>query len=277
MEISEFIKLALLEDVGPGDYTTLACIPESATNTANLIAREDGVVAGVDIAKMVFREVDPSLQITIHKFDGETVSTGDLIFEIAGSSRAILTAERLALNFMQRMSGIATHTRYLCDKISEYDCQLLDTRKTTPGFRYFEKLAVKIGGGTNHRFGLYDMIMIKDNHIDFAGGITEALDATDKYLNAHELDLYIVVEARDMAEVKEILSDGRANRILLDNFTPELMKEAVELVNHKMQTEASGGISENTIASYASTGVDYISVGALTHQIKSLDLSLVAQ
>lgn len=267
----------MLEDVGPGDYTTLACIPENATNSANLIAREEGVVAGVDIAKMVFREVDPRLQITNHKFDGEKVNDGDLVFEINGSSQSILTAERLALNFMQRMSGIATHTRNLCDKIAGYNCQLLDTRKTTPGFRYFEKLAVKIGGGTNHRFGLYDMIMIKDNHIDFAGGITEALDAAKKFLTVRGLDLYIVVEARDMTEVEEILRDGRANRVLLDNFTPELMQEAVKLIGRKMETEASGGIAEDTIATYAKTGVNYISVGALTHQINSLDLSLVAQ
>ncbi len=265
-----------MEDVGNGDHTSLACIPESEIRCAHLLAKESGIVAGIFAAKEVFHLVDPNIQITELKKDGEAIVEGDVILQIEGSARNILTAERLALNYLQRLSGIATYTAHLCNLIAGTNCKLLDTRKTTPGMRYFEKAAVKLGGGFNHRFGLFDMIMIKDNHVDYAGGITQAIEATHSYLKENNFDLEIVVEARDESEVKEIVNAGGIRRILLDNFTPEAMRNVLKSIPDHIETEASGGITEQTIRAYAETGVDYISVGALTHQIKSLDLSLKA-
>ncbi|CAG0981495.1 nicotinate-nucleotide pyrophosphorylase (carboxylating) [Flavobacteriales bacterium] len=276
MNLKEFITLALQEDIGNGDHTTLACIPENTTQKAKLLAKEQGIIAGVELAKNIFNQFDDTLQFKVNIPDGTPVHKGEIVFTVTGKARSILTTERLVLNCMQRMSGIATYTAKLNKLIEGTGAQLLDTRKTTPCFRYFEKWAVKIGGGQNHRFGLFDMIMIKDNHIDYAGSITQAVNAAVNYLKEKKLSLKIVVEARNIDEVKEILTLHSVHRILLDNFTPEEMAKAVNLINKKMETEASGGITEENIVSYAKTGVNFISVGALTHQIKSLDLSLKA-
>lgn len=266
----------MMEDIGPGDYTTLSTIPASATGSAHLHVKENGILAGIEAAKFVFEKIDSDLQLEILKKDGSKITTGDTAFTVSGSVRSILIAERLVLNIMQRMSGIATKTFKLASQISDLPCTLLDTRKTTPGFRYFEKWAVRIGGGENHRFGLFDMIMIKDNHIDYAGGITEAVKKVREYLGDNHLNLKIEVETRNLKEVNEALDCGGIDRIMLDNFTPELMKEAISIINRRVETEASGGITEETIRSYAETGVDFISLGTLTHHIKSLDLSLKA-
>lgn len=276
MNLKEFIALALQEDIGNGDHTTLACIPENTKQKAKLLVKEQGIIAGVELAKNIFNQFDDTLQFEENIPDGTPVHKGEIVFTLTGKARSILTTERLVLNCMQRMSGIATYTAKLNKLIEGTGAQLLDTRKTTPCFRYFEKWAVKIGGGQNHRFGLYDMIMIKDNHIDYAGSITKAVNAAAKYLNEKKLSLKIVVEARNIDEVKEILTLHSVNRILLDNFTPEEMAKAVSFINKKVETEASGGITEDNIVSYANTGVNFISVGALTHQMKSLDLSLKA-
>ncbi len=276
MLVTELIKQAIKEDIEEGDHTSLACIPKDKSQKAQLLVKENGIIAGIDIAKAVFHEVDSSL--TFHPIlkDGDSISKGDIAFTVEGKARSILSGERLALNFMQRMSGIASHTFNLTQQLVGFKTKLLDTRKTTPNFRYFEKLAVKIGGGKNHRYGLFDMIMIKDNHIDFAGGIEFAIRSTREYLKKNNLNLKIEIEARDLDEVREIINLGGIDRIMLDNFNYEDLKAAVRLVNGQFETEASGGITKETLRNYAECGVDYISVGALTHQINSLDLSLKA-
>ena len=276
MKIGKIIEQALQEDIGDGDHTSLSTIPENATGSATLMIKEDGIMAGVDIAKQVFKKVDPTLEFKILIEDGSAVKKGDIIFRVEGKSVSILTAERLALNFMQRMSGIATFTHKMTDRIKGLSTKILDTRKTTPLLRELEKYAVRMGGGENHRMGLYDMVMIKDNHIDFAGGISQAVDSTTKYLKEKNKNLKIEIEVRDFDELEQVLDRGGINRIMLDNFTPEDLKKAVEMIAGKYETEASGGINMETIRQYAESGVDYISVGALTHQIKSLDMSLLA-
>jgi nicotinate-nucleotide pyrophosphorylase (carboxylating) len=276
MKINEIIEQALQEDIGDGDHTSLSTIPEDATDSAQLIIKEDGILAGVYIAKQVFEKVDPTLNFEILTEDGSAVKKGDIVFRVKGKSISILTAERLALNFMQRMSGIATFTHKMADRIEGLQTKILDTRKTTPLLRELEKYAVRIGGGENHRMGLYDMIMIKDNHIDFAGGISQAIDSTTKYLKEKNKNLKTEIEVRDFDELQQVLDHGRIDRIMLDNFTPEDLKKAVEMIAGKYETEASGGINMDTIRQYAESGVDYISVGALTHQIQSLDMSLMA-
>lgn len=275
-EAEELIDLAITEDLGDGDHTSLSCIPNDAKGQAKLLVKEKGILAGVEIAKLVFAKIDPTIKFSQFLNDGDSINIGDIAFSVEGNAQNILRAERLALNFMQRMSGIATQTNVYASIIAHTNAKVLDTRKTTPGLRYFEKLAVKIGGGDNHRIGLYDLIMIKDNHIDFAGGITEALHKTYQYLKETNRSLKVEIEARNLEEVKEIMSTGLGNRIMLDNFTIEDTLKAVELIDGKYETESSGGITLETIKSYAECGVDFISVGALTHQIKSLDLSLKA-
>lgn len=274
--INEFIELALKEDVGDGDHTSLASIPPGANEMARLLCKDDGVVAGVDLAEMIFKKLDPRLSVQILKKDGSRMSKGEVIFLVDGPAASILTGERLVLNCMQRMSAIATYTHNLNRLINHTKARLLDTRKTTPGFRMMEKWAVAIGGGVNHRFGLFDMILLKDNHIDFCGGITKAIRATRAYLKEQGKDLRIEIETRSINEVKEVLDEGGVHRILLDNMKPEMLIEAVGLIKGRFETEASGGITETNIKSVAETGVDYISVGALTHSYKSLDLSLKA-
>jgi nicotinate-nucleotide pyrophosphorylase (carboxylating) len=276
MEIDKLIDIALKEDIGDGDHTALSCIPEEATGKAKLLVKQEGIIAGIDIAVKVFKAVDKDLKIELLLSDGEIVKSGDIAFYVEGSSRSILMAERLALNFMQRMSGIATHTKMLVDIVGNIPCKLLDTRKTTPGLRAIEKMAVKIGGGHNHRFGLYDMVMIKDNHIDYAGGISQAIAKTKAYLKENNKPLKIEVEARNIDEVKQILAAGPVDRIMLDNFSYEDIRKAVALIGTQAETEASGGITKETLKAYAECGVGFISVGALTHQINSLDLSLKA-
>lgn len=274
--LSDFISAALLEDVGPGDYSTLASVPADARNRARLLIKDAGVLAGVEMALHIFRQVDPGLQVKVLLEDGSPVKKGDIGLEVSGSARSILTAERLALNCMQRMSGIATITRRMVKLIEGTGARLLDTRKTTPNFRIAEKWAVVIGGGHNHRYGLYDMVMLKDNHTDFAGGIRKAIESTNKYLAEQGLSLKIEVETRSLQEVEEVLRVGGIDRIMLDNMSPEVMRQAVQLIDKKYETEASGGISETTIRAVAETGVDYISVGALTHSAQPLDISLKA-
>ncbi len=275
-DFEKFITDSLSEDVGDGDHTSLASIPKSATNRAHLLIKDEGIIAGIELSKMIFRKVDDTLKVETFLKDGDKVKFGDIAFIVEGNSISILTAERLALNCMQQMSAIATKTTYLNSLISSTNCKLLDTRKTTPLNRKLEKWAVKIGGGLNHRFGLFDMIMIKDNHIDFAGGISQAIQKTKQYLKNRNKNLEIIVEARNLKEVNEILSEGGVKRILLDNFDYETTKKAVEIIGKKCQTESSGGITEKTIAEYAKCGVDFISVGALTHSVKNFDLSLKA-
>ena len=276
MSIDEQIKAALAEDVGDGDHSSLSTIPKNATGQAQLLIKEDGILAGIEIAKKVFHLVDSN--IVFEKFidDGSPVKVGDVAFKVSGLSISLLTSERLALNYMQRMSGIATKTNHYVQLLDGLNTKVLDTRKTTPLMRELEKLSVKLGGGENHRFGLYDMIMIKDNHIDFAGGISQAIDATHKYLIEKNKALKIEIEVRDFDELQQVLEHGKVDRIMLDNFTPEEIGKALELIDHKYETEASGGITEKTIRAYAEMGVDYISVGALTHHIRSLDMSLKA-
>lgn len=274
--LDKIIANALLEDIGSGDHTTLACIPSDAIGKAVLLVKQEGVIAGIEVACKVFDAFDPALSVDIKINDGTRIKPGDQAFIVAGKQQSILQTERLVLNIMQRMSGIATRTAIFVGEVAGTGAKILDTRKTTPNMRLLEKEAVRIGGGYNHRMGLYDMILIKDNHIDYAGGITQALDRTIKYLNTKNLDLKIEIEARSLDDVREILKHGGANRILLDNFAPELIKEAVILIDGQVETEASGGIELKNIRKYAITGVDYISVGALTHQIFSLDMSLKA-
>ena len=275
-DLKNFIQNALKEDVGDGDHTSLASIPASATSKAHLLIKDDGIIAGIELAKMIFNEVDSSLEIEQFLQDGDRVKFGDIAFIVKGNSISILTGERLALNCMQHMSAIATKTAYLNTLIEDTNCKLLDTRKTTPLNRTIEKWAVKIGGGVNHRFGLYDMIMIKDNHIDFSGGISNAIQKTKTYLADNNKNLDIIVEARSLTEVDEILEEGGVKRILLDNFDYKTTKEAVAIIGDKCQSESSGGITEATIAEYAKCGVDFISVGALTHSVLNFDLSLKA-
>jgi nicotinate-nucleotide pyrophosphorylase (carboxylating) len=275
-DLNNFIKNALIEDIGDGDHSSLGSIPKDATSKAHLLVKDNGIIAGVNLAKMIFTQVDSSLKFTQNINDGDKVNYGDTAFTVKGSAISILTAERLVLNCMQHMSAIATKTTYLNALISDTKCKLLDTRKTTPLNRTIEKWAVKIGGGVNHRYGLYDMIMIKDNHIDFTDGIQQAIQRTKKYLVDNNKDLEIIVEARNLDEVKQILKLGGIKRILLDNFDYKTTKEAVTIIGEKCQSESSGGITEETIAEYARCGVDFISVGALTHSVANFDLSLKA-
>ncbi len=275
-EIDLIIANAIREDVGDGDHSSLSCIPNSAFGKAKLLVKDEGVIAGVEFAKQVFNYVDPNLKIEAIIKDGDTVKYGDIAFYVEGSSQSILKAERLVLNAMQRMSAIATKTAFFVDLLKGTGTKILDTRKTTPGIRALEKWAVKIGGGENHRFALYDMIMLKDNHIDFAGGITQAIEKTKAYLKTTNRDLKIIVEARDLEEIKEILKADGIYRILIDNFNYKDTKTAVELIGNNCLTESSGGINEDTIRNYALCGVDYISSGALTHSVYNLDLSLKA-
>lgn len=274
--IQQFIDSALAEDAGDGDHTSLACIPASAKGKAHLLVKENGILAGVELALEIFKTVDPSLKVKTFIKDGIKISTGDIVLTVEGNSRSILLAERLVLNCMQRMSGIATQTYDLVQLCKGTKTKVIDTRKTTPNMRGLEKWAVVLGGGANHRIGLYDMILIKDNHIDYAGGIPQAIEASKKYLRSKNKKLKIEVEARNLDEVKQILSVGGIQRIMLDNFPIPELKKAVKLINGKYETEASGGITGKNIRNYAKCGVDFISVGALTHHIKSLDLSLKA-
>ncbi|RIW18228.1 carboxylating nicotinate-nucleotide diphosphorylase [Algoriphagus lacus] len=274
--LQNFIDSALREDIGPGDYSSLASIPEGKTGKAQLLIKDEGILAGVEMAGKIFKAVDPSLEVVFLKKDGDEVKFGDVGLIVSGPSASILSAERLVLNCMQRMSGIATKTHHLTQLILHTKARLMDTRKTTPNFRLMEKWAVYIGGGVNHRFALYDMVMLKDNHVDFAGGIRPAIERTKKYLSDHNLNLKIEVETRNLEEVKEVLTVGGVDYIMLDNMDYATMKEAVRLIDGKYSTEASGGITEETLAAVAECGVDYISMGALTHSVKSLDISLKA-
>ena len=274
--INEIIDNALLEDIGEGDHSTLSSVPEDAQGKAHLLIKEDGILAGVELAKMIFHRFDPELKLDILLEDGALVKKGDIAFYVTGSSRSILSTERLVLNFMQRMSGIATQTNKIVSLIEGCNTKLLDTRKTTPGIRYMEKWAVTIGGGFNHRFALYDMIMLKDNHVNYAGGIIPAIQRANKYLKENNKDLKIEIEVRNESELNEVLSIGGVDRIMLDNFTPERISTVLPLIPAQFETEASGGIPMENIRAYAETGIQYISVGALTHSVKSLDMSLKA-
>jgi len=277
MTIDEIIREALAEDIGDGDHSSLSTIRADAQGRANLLVKQKGVLCGVEVARKVFATVDPQLVFQVFIQDGIEVNPGDVAFSVAGRAISILSGERLALNFMQRLSGIATATRLMVNELQGTKTKLLDTRKTTPLLREFEKMAVRTGGGENHRMGLYDMIMIKDNHVDFAGGIRPAIEATHKYLKEKSLDLKIEIEVRNFAELNQVIETGGVNRIMLDNFGVEDLKKAVDLISGRFETEASGKINIGNIRSYAETGVDFISSGALTHQIKSLDMSLKAE
>ncbi len=276
MTIDQIIDEALIEDLGDGDHTSNSTIPADAQGKAGLFIKQSGILSGMKIAEKVFQKVDPNTAFNAILKDGTEISPGDLAFEVEGKSISLLSAERLALNFLQRMSGIATYTRKVVDKLHGLNTKVLDTRKTTPLMREIEKYAVRTGGGHNHRMGLYDMILIKDNHVDFAGGIQEAIQSTIKYLNENNKDLKIEIEVRSFDELQQVLTHGGIHRIMLDNFTASDMKIAVRLIRGKYETEASGGITIDNIREYAEAGVDYISVGALTHQIKSLDMSMRA-
>jgi len=276
-ELDKFISDALREDVHEGDHSSLASIDKNAQGKARLLVKDNGILCGIEVAKAVFEKVDADLKTDIHIKEGSAIKYGDIAFHVYGNAISILTAERLVLNCMQRMSGIATKTSEYVKAIEGTNAKVIDTRKTTPNLRFLEKYSVTVGGGFNHRFGLYDMIMLKDNHIDFCGGITKAVNKVHEYLKANNLDLRIEVETRNIENVKEVLMCGGIDRIMLDNFVPEKVKEAVDLINGKYETEASGGITLETIRSFAETGVDFISVGALTHSVRSLDLSLKAE
>ncbi|UPT70573.1 MAG: carboxylating nicotinate-nucleotide diphosphorylase [Flavobacterium sp. JAD_PAG50586_2] len=275
-ELLIIIQNGIREDIGPGDYSSLACIPDSANGKAKLLVKDNGIIAGVEFAKMVFQNVDPTLEVETFINDGEQVKHGDVVFHVSGSSQSILKAERLVLNSMQRMSAIATKTNQYVKLLEGTNTRVLDTRKTTPGFRACEKWAVKIGGGENHRFALYDMIMLKDNHNDFAGGISNAITKTKEFLKFNNLDLKIIVEARNLKEIEEILQNEGVYRILIDNFNFEDTRKAVALIGDQCLTESSGNINEKTIRQYADCGVGYISSGALTHSVYNMDLSLKA-
>lgn len=274
--IAQFIKNAIAEDLGDGDHTSLSTIPAHAQGKAKLLIKEPGIIAGVELALEIFKQVDASLVTEVFINDGAEVKYGDIALTVSGNTQAILLAERLVLNCMQRMSGIATKTNRIVKLLKGYDTRLLDTRKTTPGLRYLEKWAVRIGGGVNHRIGLYDMILIKDNHVDYAGGISNAIKAASQYLADKGKKLQIEIEVRNISELNEVLRTGGVNRILLDNFSFADLKEAVRIINKEYITEASGGITEENVTEYAACGVDYISMGALTHSVKSLDMSLKA-
>lgn len=275
--IDEFIKCALAEDIGEGDHSSLGAVPASKVSKARLLIKDDGIIAGLKMAERIFYEVNAALHVTFYKHDGESVKKGEIAFVVEGPAQSILSAERLVLNCMQRMSGIATYTNHLCKLIEGTSAQLMDTRKTTPNFRLMEKWAVAIGGGKNHRFALYDMVMLKDNHVDMAGGIRPAIENTKKYLKERDKVLKIEVETRNLHEVEEVMTVGGVDIIMLDNMNLSDMKKAVQMIGGKYKTEASGGITEATLRSVAECGVDYISVGALTHSVKSLDLSLKAE
>ncbi len=272
----QFILDFLNEDISEGDHSTLACVPEGKLGSAKLLVKENGVLAGVEVIKRVYFLFDPTAKVVTFKNDGDAINVGDLVFNVSGSSQTILTTERTVLNIMQRMSAIATLTNAVVELVKEYPVKILDTRKTTPGFRFFEKEAVRIGGGTNHRHGLFDMVMLKDNHIDYAGGITQAITKTLAYLKRKELTLKMEVEVRNMDELNEVICAGGVDRIMLDNFTPSELVSALEIIPSHFETEASGGITIENVVDYAKTGVQFISMGALTHSAKSLDLSLKA-
>jgi len=275
-ELVHFIESALAEDIGDGDHSSLACIPASAAGRAHLLVKAPGIIAGLPLVEWIFHKVNPMCSVQYLLKDGDPIKPNDIAFIVEGPSRALLTGERLALNCLQRMSAIATKTHYFQSLLKGLPTKVLDTRKTTPGIRLLEKYAVSVGGGQNHRFGLYDMVMLKDNHIDFAGGIAEAISKTKHYLREIGKDLKIEVEARNLTEVEEIIAVGGIHRIMLDNFTFDDTRTAVEMIDGKYETEASGGINENTIRQHAECGVDFISVGALTHSIYNLDMSLKA-
>ncbi len=270
------IDLAFAEDIGDGDHTTLCCIPEDAVGKSKLLIKEDGVLAGVEVAREVFRRFDPSMEVEVLMGDGSRVKRGDVAMVVAGKVRSLLQTERLMLNIMQRMSGIATMTSKYVERLEGTHTRVLDTRKTTPGMRMLEKQAVKIGGGCNHRIGLFDMILLKDNHVDFCGGIANAISRCHKYLEEKGLELKIEIEVRNFDEIRQVLDCGGVNRIMLDNFSVEDTKKAVELIGGRYETESSGGITIDTIRQYAECGVDYVSVGALTHSVKGLDMSFKA-
>jgi nicotinate-nucleotide pyrophosphorylase (carboxylating) len=272
----KLIDLAFAEDIGDGDHTTLCCIPEDAMGAQKLLVKEDGIIAGVEVAQKIFHKFDPTLEVEEMIADGTRVKVGDIVFVTRGKIRSLLQTERLMLNVMQRMSGIATTTAKYMKLLEGTKCKVLDTRKTTPGMRMLEKMAVKIGGGENHRIGLFDMILLKDNHVDFAGGITNALDRAQAYLKGHGKNLKIEIEVRNFDELNEALAHGGADRVMLDNFTVDDTRKAVEIINGRTEIESSGGITIDTIRSYAECGVDFVSVGALTHSVKCLDLSFKA-
>ena len=276
-ELEKFVHDSLNEDIRKGDFTSLACINNNNVSEANIIAKDNGIIAGTELANYIFKKVDDKLEIDIKLNDGDRVKMNDLILKVKGSTQSILKAERLVLNCMQLMSAIATKTKNICNKISSTKTKILDTRKTFPLNRHIQKWAVKIGGGVNHRFALDDMIMIKDNHIDFCGGISQAIKKTKQYLKDHELNLDIVVETRNLDEIKEVINEGGITRILLDNFDCKQTQQAVNFINNRYETESSGGITENNILEYAKCGVDYISLGTLTHSIRNFDLSLKAK
>ena len=274
--LKTFIHQAIIEDTGDGDHSSLASIPKNTKGKARLIVKQKGVIAGIEVAGYVFKTIDPELSLDTKINDGSIVNPGDIAFTVEGKVHSVLQAERLVLNIIQRMSGVATKTRKFVDEIAGLQAKIIDTRKTIPGMRLLEKAAVKFGGGENHRMGLYDMIMLKDNHIDFAGGIKPAIEKTREYLDKNNKKLKIIIEARTLDDVKEIIQTGNIDRILLDNFSVEDTKEAVKLINGKFETESSGGINLQTVRKYAACGVDYISVGQITNQAKSLDMSLKA-
>ncbi len=273
-QVKELIRMALREDVGDGDHSSCSCIPPTAMGVMNLLVKEEGILCGVEVAREVIHQVDEQIGMDVFKADGEEIRKGDVVFQLRGPARSMLTAERTLLNFMQRMSGIATETREYVNLVKDTPVTLLDTRKTTPNMRVFEKYAVKVGGATNHRFGLYDMMMLKDNHIDFAGGIEKAIDAANNYQKQKGLHLKIEIETRSLDDVRRVVNHGGVQRIMFDNFTPQQMVEGVRMVNKLFETEASGGITKETLRDYADTGVDFISIGAFTHHIAGLDLSL---
>ena len=275
-QLAELIKNALAEDIGDGDHSTLSSIPRAAKGKAVLKIKEQGILAGISVAEKIFRSMQPDSSFQAYKADGQTMEYGETAFEVEANVHTILQCERLVLNCMQRMSGIATLTRTYVDKLKDYPCKLLDTRKTTPNFRLLEKEAVRIGGGVNHRFGLFDMIMLKDNHIDYCGGIEKAIEKAYEYVQTIKPGLQIEVETRSLEDVKKVLAIGKINRIMLDNFSPELLREAIGIIQGQYETEASGGIDLTNIEAYAATGVDFISCGAVIHQARSLDLSLKA-
>ena len=276
IDYKQFIPMWFAEDIGDGDHTTLSCIPADAKGTSRLIIKEKGVLAGVEVARAIFEAFDPELQMEVYIHDGAEVNPGDVAFQVTGKIQSLLQTERLMLNIMQRMSGVATVTRKYAKALEGTKTHVLDTRKTTPGLRLLEKEAVKIGGGINHRIGLFDMILLKDNHVDFAGGITQAIDRARAYCKEKGKDLKIEIEVRNFDELNQVLQHGGVDRIMLDNFTPENTRKAVEMIDGRFETESSGGITFDTLRQYAECGVDFISVGALTHSVKSLDMSFKA-